>query len=76
MSPKTKDKLVNPTNILLGILITVVTTFFSYIVTDIRDLKSEISTMRQCVQTELVNTKEIIVTHLAWHSGKKEIKKD
>jgi hypothetical protein len=73
MSPKKKDnRIVNPTNILLGILITVVTTFFSYIITDIRDLKSEISTMRQCVQTELVNTKEIIITHLAWHKGKEK----
>lgn len=68
------DKLINPTNILLSILITILTTFFSYIITDIRDLKADFKDLRKCVQEQAMKAATVVANHLEWHKGRNDLK--
>jgi hypothetical protein len=74
MKRRKTDKLINPTNILLSILITILTTFFSYIITDIKDLKTDFKDLRKCVQERLEKTATIVANHIEWHKGRGDVK--
>jgi D-alanyl-lipoteichoic acid acyltransferase DltB (MBOAT superfamily) len=65
-------KVVTPNNVILSLLITVLITFFGYLITENKDLKKEFANMKDCVREQMANTKELLAVHLAWHDGKKD----